>query len=164
MRTLKIPDDVLCETLLDEYGTPEQVRRHCYAVAEKARCLAEGRAVNMELLLAAALLHDIARTKKDHASVGADFLKEHGFADVGDIIAVHHELPMQEEFRISEKSLLFLADKLVLEDRECTLEERFLNSMKKIRSPEGLRKLEKRFRQAGKILNLLERERGLQEV
>ena len=45
--------------------------------------------VDMELLVAACLLHDVERLKEDHATAGADFLKELGYAEVAEVVEKH---------------------------------------------------------------------------
>lgn len=139
----------LCEALLDAAGTPEQVRHHCRAVAEKADALARQLppgAVDRDGLYAAALLHDIARTFPDHARVGAEWMEALGYPEIAGWIACHHDLPAPE--RVSEAVVLYLADKLIQEDREVTLEERFTKSEEKCRSPEALEKHRARYAQA----------------
>lgn len=129
-----LPDEDECEQLLKEYGTPPHVREHCRAVAAKAleicrelKC--RGIVLNEAAVQAAALLHDLARTKKDHAKEGAIWLNARGYAALAAIVGDHMSLPEEEE-RISEKSVVFLADKYVKGTADVSLYQRYF--------PEGL--------------------------
>lgn len=158
-------DDALCEQLWDAAGTPEPVRRHCRAVAAKADALAErlvqaGRPLNVDTLRAAALLHDIARTEKRHAATGAKWLEALGYPEIAGIIATHHDLPPEQETPVTEAGVLYLADKLIREDREVTLEERFAASGKKAVSAEARQAHARRYQQAVRVARMLEEQMG----
>jgi CTP:molybdopterin cytidylyltransferase MocA len=109
---------------------PQEVKRHCEAVARMALMLTRklncsGFRLNEDLVLASALLHDVARGSPHHARVGSDSLREMGFDRVADIVAVHMDLTRQETAIIDEASVVFLADKLIYQDRPVSLMERF---------------------------------------
>lgn len=131
-----IPTEGECATLLKLYGTPESVICHGRAVAGVASEIA-GRlnreanlGLNIPLLYAASLLHDIARCEPNHGQVGADIVAEEGFSALSESIAVHMnlQLPMGE-FEIGCKEILYLSDKMVEEDRFIPLEQRFSNAV-----------------------------------
>ena len=152
----KLTEEV-CMKLLRAAGTPERVIAHCRAVAEKALRLADtaqaaGAAPDRELLAAAALLHDVARTEADHAAVGAAWLRTLGYPEVADIAAQHHDLA---ECELSEAALLFLADKVLLEEREVTLEERFERSLARCTTAEALAAHDRRYKTAKQIETML---------
>ncbi len=112
-----LPDADRCEQLLEEYGTLPHVREHCRAVAVKALEICRelkscGTVLNEAAVQAAALLHDLARKGKDHAKAGAVWLNDRGYSALAAIVGDHMTLPEEEE-RISEKSVVFLADKYV---------------------------------------------------
>ena len=80
---MKHPTKEECQKLLNEYGTPAHVQRHCRAVAETAYTIAEelnknGYNLDLDLIMAAGMLHDIARVEDRHWDVGADYMKELG--------------------------------------------------------------------------------------
>jgi len=85
----------------------------------------------MDVVLAerAALLHDIARTRKDHAAAGARLLERHGFPRLAPIVAEHMDLAVAPDTLPDEAQVVFLADKLVAGDRLVDLEERFARKM-----------------------------------
>jgi putative nucleotidyltransferase with HDIG domain len=145
------PDEQECLRLLWEKGTPLPVIEHCRAVAKKAAEITRtlttrGIAVDGDLVYAGAMLHDIARSHKNHAQTGADWLKKEGYPVVADIIAGHEDL--REPAQIDETAVVCLADKLVLGTAEVSLEERFAYSLEKCYHKAARIAHEKRFRQA----------------
>ncbi|MDD4715969.1 MAG: HD domain-containing protein [Oscillospiraceae bacterium] len=155
-----VPDERECLCLLREYGTPERVIAHCRGVERVARRMCEalkekGYPLDLSLVKAGALLHDIARTEKHHDRVGAEYLKSIGLDRVGRLVAVHMSLPERDRTRISEKMLVYLADKLVSEDTEVTLAERFARSLEKA-GPQMRPFIESRYEDAKKILALVQ--------
>ena len=159
----RIPHPELTEevslALLHAAGTPEHVIAHCRAVAKKTmqlvdRVEANGSAPDRELLLAAALLHDIARTEPDHAAVGAAWMRTLGYPEVAELIAQHHDC---EGGELNEAALLYLADKYIQGDREVTLEERFAASRQHCTTEEALQAHTRRLETAKRIEKLLTR-------
>lgn len=132
-----VPNGAECRKLWNRYHTPEQVRNHCLAVCEQAVRI--GTALNqagcnldLNLIRSAALLHDVARTRPEHARAGAEILRREGYPEVAGIIARHHDLHktiMLE--KPDETDVVYLADKMVNGTRVVTLEERFAESRKK---------------------------------
>lgn len=156
-----LPDEEECSRLLDEFGTPAHVRKHCMAVAVKAEELCRklngsGAGLDEAAVKAGAMLHDVARTEKKHAKAGALWLNSRGYTALAAIVGDHMTLPAEEE-RVSEKSVVFLADKLVRGEKTVTLRERYF--------PEGLAEDQReyheiRYRQAVRTAALM----GLEEV
>ena len=153
-----IPDEKGCRTLLEQYGTPAHVVDHCRAVAGAALELwavldSRGVTLDQTLIFAGAMLHDVARTQPHHALAGARWLAERGYAALGAVVGDHMCLPPEEQGRWSEKSVVFLADKLVQGTRRVTLEERFSRSLTSEKAPYARR----RYEQARVLFQLLER-------
>jgi molybdenum cofactor cytidylyltransferase len=132
-----VPSRQICEQLLAERfvaGSP--VIGHCRAVAHVALLMAErmnnsGCRLDLELIEAAALLHDLAKGEPRHAAAGADMLRGMGYNAVADLVAVHMELPPRDDDAITAADLLFLADKLLEGDRLVPLETRFRHQLKR---------------------------------
>jgi len=127
-----------CEKLLNEYKTPEHVKGHCRAVAETAYAIGKalnrsGYTLDMELILASGLLHDIARVEDKHWEVGAKLMEKLGYMQESEIIREHmfYEFDISEEYRITEKDLVCLGDRLVKEDEYVGLDERIDYVIKK---------------------------------
>lgn len=123
--------------MLDEYGTPPHVIRHCEAVSDVAGRVADrlntkGFSLDAELARTAGLLHDMARTQPDHQIVAADWLRERGYDAHADIIAVHMRYP---EFSPAEKTnetdLVCLGDRVCIEGHFAGADARFDYIIKK---------------------------------
>ncbi len=138
----KVPDEMQCRKLWDRCQTPEPVRSHCRAVSELAVRIGmalnqAGCSLNLELIKSGALLHDVARTRPDHAREGAKLLRKEGYPEVAEIIARHHDLQRPySPGKPDETEVVYLADKLVKGSCEVSLEERFLESRKKCEAQE----------------------------
>jgi len=119
-----------CEQLLERYDTPQHVRGHCRAVAETAYTVAEalnekGFDLDLELIMAAGMLHDIVRTQDKHWEGGADIAEKLGYAAVADIIRVHmHYSPFSDIDKVTETDMVCLGDRLVKEDRYVGIDAR----------------------------------------
>lgn len=126
----KHPDRDLCMQYLKEYNTPVHVIGHCRAVAETAYRIAEelnkhGYDLNLDLILAAGLTHDIARVEDEHWNRGAEFMAERGWLEEAEIIRVHmHYSPFSELKDLTETDMICLADRTVLEDTYVGLDKR----------------------------------------
>jgi uncharacterized protein len=124
------PSRERCLELLQDYGTPPHVIRHCIAVEETALRIAKalndhGYELDLCLLGSAALLHDIARVHENHAVIGAEIVEDLGFAGIADLIRCHMTYstdPSQND--ITEKDILCLADRMVKENVYVGIEER----------------------------------------
>ena len=142
--------DALCEQLMETAGATERIRKHCYAVAKKATQLVNTcqKDADAGLIYRAALLHDIARSKKDHARIGAEWIRMLGYEPEAELIAQHHD--PQPDLSM-EAAILYLADKMVAEDREVSIKERFAKSREKCTTPEAIAAHERRYQQAIEI-------------
>ena len=142
-----------CRRLWDRAGLPEHIRAHQEAVAALAGKWAEelkekGWKLDPELAFEAGLIHDIARLKPEHPKAGAKLLRREGYPGLAHIVRVHHGLTGGEEYRITEASLVFLADKHIQGDRLVSLEERFAGSAGKCKTPEAAANHERQYSQA----------------
>ncbi len=132
-----IPSVGECEVIMKHlFNLPEDVISHSRKVEKIARRICwnlgkSGTFLNLELIAAAALLHDIAKGRKDHAETGARMLLEMGFLRVSEIVAQHTDLKFDPEAPINEAEIVYMADKLVMHDRCTTLEQRFEKAMKR---------------------------------
>lgn len=124
------PDRQECERLLNEYNTPEHVKRHCRAVANMACTVAEelnknGFELDVHLILAAGLLHDIARVEDRHWDVGAELMDKLGYHREAQIIKVHMTYsPFSDISEVTETDMVCLGDRTVLEDEYVGLDKR----------------------------------------
>ena len=126
----------LADLLLTVASPGAQIEAHCRAVEREARRIAEALplALDVDLLSAAALLHDVARAEPEHAKTAARFLRELGYDDAAYIVSQHHD---HDSAILNEGAILYLADKCVLEDRVVPLAERFEKSEAKCLTEEA---------------------------
>jgi len=118
-----------CHVLLSQIQIATPVLDHSRRVAEVARLLAArlngaGYSLNVALVTAAGLLHDLAKGQADHAHRAARLLAEWDYPQVAQVVAAHMDIRLQPGQPLDEAQLLYLADKLVQETRIVPLSER----------------------------------------
>ena len=93
--------------------------------------------LNKELIKAAALLHDITKTRsfkteENHALTGGQLLAEQGYPEVGDLVRQHVRLDeYPDPATLGEAEILNYSDKRVLHDRIVGLDKRLDYIMEK---------------------------------
>lgn len=148
---LSAPTKEECGAMMAFYGVEEHIIRHCEAVEKMVRiCLHEvsksAFSCDTPTLLAAALLHDIARKEKNHALVGAQMLEEMGYKEIAKLIETHMDIDVDASAPLNAHEILFLADKLVCEDEVCGFEKRFAKALQKCEgNAEAQRNIQKRL-------------------
>jgi molybdenum cofactor cytidylyltransferase len=130
------PEDALY--LLSLLEVPGRVIRHCQTVAVVGRALAEALKprvpeLDVDLVHAACLLHDMAKGERGHALFAESILRNLGLERLGAIVGTHIVLPPEKlDVRsVTEEHLLYIADKLVVDDNIGTLEERAERTLRK---------------------------------
>jgi len=142
--------------LLRSRQTP-RVIRHCLAVAAVGRQLAKrlnrnGLNLDVAVITAGALLHDIAKGEHQHARQGARLLQILGYPLLAQVIVSHMDLVFDENSLLNEAAIIFFADKVVHEGRIVNSVERFQNRLRKhAGQPEILLAIENRFQSWQKI-------------
>lgn len=151
VKASQVPEETEIRELLGRRETPERVIRHCEAVAAEALRIAKalnekGMQLDEQLIRASALLHDVERRQKSHASKGSELLLREGYPQIASVIRQHHEL---DRIVLDEAAVVFYADKRCIEDRRVSLEERFADSAGKRELDQTAQMFHaKRFRQA----------------
>jgi putative nucleotidyltransferase with HDIG domain len=133
----KIPSRKECLELLKKYRVPKNIVGHSMLVAKIAlylgrRLSAAGDRINLPLLEAAALLHDIDKkicidddTKK-HAEEAAVILEREGLLEIAGIVKEHRLRHILEApFSSLESKLVYYADKRVNPWGIASLDERY---------------------------------------
>jgi putative nucleotidyltransferase with HDIG domain len=132
-RQIAIPSEAACMQIIAEMGMLEHMVAHSLQVRRVSLFIAErlvNKSINRELLGAAALLHDITKTRslhtrENHAKTGEELLAEKGYPEVGRIVGQHVFLDSYLFTGYpSEAEVVNYADKRVLHDQVATLEER----------------------------------------
>ena len=130
-----IPSSKKCLDLMRGMGMMEHIVTHSKRVCQVAVCIAghlnhQSRQPDLELVIAAALLHDITKTRsfktgENHADTGASLLESLGYPEVGDIVRQHVRLDTYSDSdSIAEVEIVNYADKRVLHDEVVSLKAR----------------------------------------
>ena len=151
------------------------------AMALTGRLNEHGQHLNARLVEAAALLHDIARTGRDHARAGAGLLCDLGYRRVA-AVTVHH-MDLQDEAEAKgvpgeagdrsaeagvgqgdvgvppgEAEVLYLADKLVAGTQVVDLRDRLAARLDDLRAePDGQARARARLERAAGVARAVER-------
>jgi len=154
------PDADECEAMLEAAATPGPIRRHCHAVAALATHIARqlndaGQPLDVDLVQAAALVHDIAKGRPHHAKAGAALVREFGFLCVAEVVARH--MTIDFDGRIDESALVYLADKLIQGEAPVPLDARFTPALARYAGDTGaLAGAMRRYADAVAILSAVE--------
>ena len=163
---MPIPTPEQCEELLVSNNTPEASIIHSRIVKDVARRIGRDlkwlrdRGPNMALITAAALLHDIAKGQPDHAAAGAAIVRDHGYDEVADIVAAHNDIEYSGDLPVTEKEIVFIADKLVKGDQMVTVVYMFDHKIESCTDEVLLAKLKQSKEVALRIKTSIEQETG----
>jgi molybdenum cofactor cytidylyltransferase len=157
-----IPTPFECAAILDEMEVLASVVCHSRRVAEVAEKLSvhlndAGLHLNVALVKAAALLHDLAKGRPDHARVGARTLENLGFPGVARVVAFHTDCDFKENATVDEAAIVYLADKMVQGEHIVSLAERFRRAFAKGNADGSLPFVMKRWETAQRIAATVER-------
>ena len=130
----RIPSREECNELMVHHSMRPNIVGHSIQVMNVSLAITDnlknGVAVNRDLVIAAALLHDITKTRslitnERHDISGGELLREMGFTRTAEIVAQHivfQDLNIQG--RLEEREIIYYADKRVTHDKIVTIEER----------------------------------------
>ena len=124
-RIMNFPSENECLKLLQSLGVSRNIVLHPTEVAKIAvlitgHLISRGWHINLGLVMAAGLLHDIAKGTIKHAQRGQKIVSELGYDAVADI-ASHMDLPSHMITTINEAGIIYLADKIVNGSRALSL-------------------------------------------
>jgi len=114
------------------------IRAHSLVVARIAEDLAlalrkRGDHIDVELTVAAALMHDIGKSfcldnDRNHATLGRDICLRHGLHELASLVVQHVVLDAESfhETPLSAKELVYYADKRVNHDQIVSLDQRLV--------------------------------------
>jgi putative nucleotidyltransferase with HDIG domain len=132
---IDIPDRDQCRKLQADMGMMPHIVEHSRMVARVADLLADlllplHPGLNPDLIHAAAILHDITKTRsfttgEKHAETGGQLLTDLGFPEVGNVIRQHVVLDRYpDDGAVTEAEIVNYSDKRVLHDTVVPLERR----------------------------------------
>ncbi|MEN8246309.1 MAG: DVU_1551 family NTP transferase [Thermodesulfobacteriota bacterium] len=136
---------------------------HARAVASLAATIGKamnfsGGDVNVPLIEAAGILHDIAKGRSDHARKGAELIAANGFQAAADVAGRHMDLAFDPSMGIGESEVVYLADKMVSQTEIVSLEKRLSGKKEQFRDdPEALKMMTFRMEQAIRIRQSIEK-------
>jgi len=127
---------------MEQYHMLANIKDHSIVVARVAEIItngliAAGHDLSIEKVIAGALLHDIGKTAcldndDDHAAKGLEICLAHNLEAIADIIAEHVILKnFTPENGLTEKEIVYYADKRVNHDQVVSLEERLTYIIKR---------------------------------
>lgn len=133
-----IPDRDTCLSILNEYNVDPHIVAHSVSVERVALYIArlqldrgDGGDIDLSLVSAGALLHDIAKVPAIHAGVrhsdmGADMVQDLGLFEVAPLVRQHVLLDeYNKNGTVTEAELVNYGDKRVTHDQIVTLAQRF---------------------------------------
>ena len=132
---MNIPSKNDCFHLMCAAQMPEHIVAHSLQVCRVGMCLVDHLqlkriVLDSRLVQAAALLHDITKTRsfktgENHALTGGQYLSELGYVEVGNLVRQHVRLDdYPENQNLSEAVIINYSDKRVLHDQIVSLDER----------------------------------------
>jgi putative nucleotidyltransferase with HDIG domain len=148
-----IPSRDECIELQRQFDMPGNIRRHSLLVAEVALFIAsglnaDGSRLDMQVIEAGALLHDIGKayglnSGENHAAIGAGMLEGVVAPAVAQIVAEHITLDSsQVAGPITESLVVNYSDKRVKHDLVVSVEERYKDLIERYaKEPEHVRLL-----------------------
>lgn len=126
-----VPTIPECESILiREFTAGGPLVEHGRAVSRLAVFLARklnetGCRLEIGLIEAASLLHDLAKGRANHPAEGARIMAERGYPDIAAIIAQHMDIMVNEQAQVRAAEIVYLADKMIIRNRCVPIEERF---------------------------------------
>ena len=134
-----VPSVNECLEIMEKHDMMSNIRRHSRMVARVAIILGEalnrnGSSLKMGLIVAGALLHDIAKTRSlreggNHVELGEKMVLEMGCPEVASIVAHHVDGGSEIAETIDEAAVVNYSDKRVQHDRIVPLRDRFKDLM-----------------------------------
>ncbi|HCA41081.1 MAG TPA: hypothetical protein DEP01_06035 [Aminobacterium sp.] len=160
--TRHIPSQGECTELFALAGTPKKIRDHCIVVEKVALRIASELPhfvpCDLQLVLKAALLHDICRKSFRHADVGRLFLSKWGFSQIGELVGSHTDL--LGETNSWEAKILYISDKFVKNFSVVPLEKRMREHLDRGRCGEASQKALQRLQKAMEVQEEIEKITG----
>ncbi|MEN6319695.1 MAG: HDIG domain-containing metalloprotein [Syntrophaceae bacterium] len=130
----RIPSREECDELMVHHSMRPNIVEHSIQVMHVSLAITDnlkiGVTVNRDLIIAAALLHDITKTRslvtnERHDISGGELLRELGFTSTAEIVEQHVVFQnFNSQGRLEDREIVYYADKRVNHDKIVTIEER----------------------------------------
>jgi len=120
-----------------------------------------GGRLNLDLVVAAGLLHDMAKGQPNHDKAGEKILIELGFPAVAKIVGTHKDIFPRKKDQLIEEEVLYLADKMVRGNQLMPLQESYQLAKERFASdPRAGAAAEKRWADTFLIKEKVEKKMG----
>lgn len=130
-----IPTVDQCFELMEKYGMLKNIKAHSIVVEKVANTIAREikkacSDISIDKVIASALMHDIGKTpclntRNDHAARGSEICVKNNFEEIAEIVREHVILQdFDPDGDITEKEIIYYADKRVNHDKLVSLDER----------------------------------------
>ena len=147
----RIPSRGECNELMAKYSMLPNIVEHSMQVMRVSLAITDNLkssvSVDRDLVVAAALLHDITKTrslvtKERHDTSGGELLRELGFPRIAEIVEQHVIIQnVNLQGRLKEREIVYYADKRVLHDTIVTIDERVHDLIQRYGTVEEIRNL-----------------------
>lgn len=148
----KYPDEDECFRLINKYRMLPNIIQHSIQVRNVSvaiyRHLMSSSIISLDLIIAAALLHDIAKTdslsdrEMRHDITGGEILRNLGYEDIAVIVENHVVFTgFDPEGPVTEKEIIYYADKRVMHDKIVNIETRVADLVERYGMDERIRGL-----------------------
>ncbi|HPS58105.1 MAG TPA: HD domain-containing protein [Spirochaetota bacterium] len=148
----KYPTEDECYELIQKFNMLPNIVNHSIQVMRVSLAiygdLEDPGSLSRELIVAAALLHDIAKTRSiekrelRHDLIGGEILRELGYEEIADICENHVIYnDFSETTPVNEKDIVFYADKRVMHDRVVDIDTRIADLVERYGKTEKIREM-----------------------
>jgi len=149
--TDRIPSQEECDEFMAKYCMLPNIVAHSRQVMRVSLVITDnlknGVSINRNLVMAAALFHDITKarsleTREPYDQSGGELLRELGFERIGEIVKQHVIiLDFNPQERLEEREIINCADKRVMHDRIASLAERLEDLIRRYGTTEEIKNL-----------------------
>jgi uncharacterized protein len=132
---IQVPTEAECYEIIRRFNMLENIVRHSERVMAVSLALTDNlrdpSTIRKSLVLAAALLHDIAKTRTietkelRHDLIGGQIMREMGYDAIAEIVESHVVFEgFDPDGALEEREIVFYADKRVMHDRIVSIDDR----------------------------------------
>lgn len=148
----KIPTEQECFSIIHDYKMFPNIIEHSIQVKEVSvliyKNLKEKNSLNLDLIIASALLHDIAKTSSiinkelRHDLKGGEILRNLGYDEIAEIVESHVVFSdFDPEGPVTEKEIIYYADKRVMHNQVVSIDSRIEDLVNRYGKTEEIKKM-----------------------
>lgn len=148
----KIPSESECFSLIRKHEMLPNIIEHSMQVKKVSvliyENLEDNDSLNLELIVASALLHDIAKTSSiknrelRHDLKGGEILRKLGYDEIAEIVENHVIFTgFDPDGPVNEKEIIYYADKRVMHDRIVSIDSRIEDLVERYGKTEQIKEM-----------------------